>query len=95
MRRRDLERRILVRRQHARQLVNPLVPRLVAPVIIQPQEPALQQVRAQRLDLRVAELRGAGVFHADIRALIELGVGEPDDDVVQLRRWGPCSRASW
>ena len=81
---------ILRRRQHPRELRHPVAPRARAPVVVHPHEAALQQVRAQPLDLRLGERGGADVLHVQVRALKQGVVGEPHDDVVGRAVASPC-----
>jgi hypothetical protein len=62
--------------------VQPLFECGVTPVVVNPEEAALQQVRPQSHDFGVGELRGPGVLHADVRHLQQFGVCEVHDDVL-------------
>src|SRR5262245_16583346 len=64
--------------------MQPLVPRRITPVVVHPQEAALQQIGAQPFDLRVGELRSAPILDADIWTLIEVWIGESNHEVVRL-----------
>ena len=73
-----------MRRQHASDLLRPLLPGGRAPEIVDPQEPALFQIRAEVLHLLVRQARRAHIFHEEHVAAGEQRIGQPDDDVVGL-----------
>jgi len=81
---RDVEDRVLVRRQHAADLVDPLIPRLRTPEIVDVEKAPLQQVGTKLLDLFIAEARRAHVFHEQDRAVVEQRIVEAQHDVVRL-----------
>src|SRR5262249_20676753 len=64
---RDVLDRILVRRQHTPDLVLPLIPRPRAPEVVDDDEAALLEIRAQAVDLIVAEADDARVLHVQDR----------------------------
>src|SRR4030095_3959835 len=80
----DVDQRILGWRKHAIELVQPLVPRRIAPVVVHPEETALEQIGAQPFDLRVGQLRSAPVLDADVWALIQVWIGESNHEGVRF-----------
>ena len=75
--------RVLRRRQHARELRQPVLHGVAAPVVVYPEEAALQQERAQPLHFRFGQRRGADVFHVQVGALIEEVLGEAHDEMLR------------
>ena len=69
---------IFVRRQHAADLVVPLLAGARAPVVRGEDEAALLEILAQPHDFLVREARGAAVFDEDVRTLEEVGIGGAD-----------------
>src|SRR6185295_5653508 len=78
MRRRQLDDRILLGRQHAADLLVPLLTSPRAPVVGREDEAALLEILAQLDHLIVGEARGAAVFDEDVRTLEERRVGGGD-----------------
>jgi hypothetical protein len=89
---RQVLRGVLRRRQRLADLLRPHFPGVLAPEVIGPEKAALQQVIAQRLRLRVVEIRGADFRHHDERTLVERRIGEPDHDVLWILRSGEADR---
>src|SRR5688572_12879881 len=79
---RDVDNRKL--RQHARDLIGPLIPRGCAPEVVHPEEPALQQVLPQALYLRLRERGSTDVRTNQDRTLEQLVVAELHDPVVEI-----------
>ena len=75
---------VLGRRQHAADLRLPVLPRGGAPEVVDPEEPALEQVVPELGDLRAAQPDGARVGGHDERAVEQLAVGERHHPVVRL-----------
>ena len=73
---RELDDRILRRRQHLANLALPDLPRVAAPEIVGPEEAALQQVVAQVAPTSSsAKIGGPDFRHHDERALEQLVIG--------------------
>ncbi len=69
-------------RQDFAQLAEPVIPRVASPRVVGPEEAALLQIRAKRLDFLRREERAAVIRHHEERALEQLGLGRLNDDVV-------------
>ena len=81
--------RVFRRRQRAANLRIELLLRRCAPVVGDKDKSALQQVIMERPDFLAAEIRRAGVFQNHPRALEQLGIGEPDRDVIGIAQLRP------
>ena len=64
--------------------LDPVFPLLRAPVIVDPEESALQQIFAEAGDFLLRQFRGAHVFHVKRLAVEQIVVGEPDRQVIGL-----------
>src|SRR4029450_7616064 len=71
-------------RKHAIELVQPLVPRRITPVVVHPEETAFEQIGAQPFDLRVGQLGSAPVLDADVWGLMRVWIGEWHHEVVRF-----------
>ena len=73
MRQRNIEDGILLRIEHAADLFRPLIPRPLAPEIVDVEKTTLDEVFMETLDLGVAQAHHADVLHLDPRT-VEQGV---------------------
>src|SRR4029453_5603809 len=80
----QIEDRILLRRQHAGDLLHPVVPFRVAPEVVDPEEAAFQQVVTEAGYLLLGELGCSHVLHVQVRTVEEIVVGQPEREVIWL-----------
>src|SRR5258708_20375266 len=81
---RQVDDRILAGRQHLPDLFGKLLPRQRSPVIVDGDEAALLEIRAEPFDFRIGKARRARVFEMQHRAAEQQRVVEAQDDVVGL-----------
>ena len=81
---RHLRQREVRRGQRFPDFVLPVIERVVAPEIIGPQKPAVEQVIAQVRRFFDAEVRAARLRHHEERTVIDLGIGQPVDAVIEV-----------
>ena len=81
---REVANRILGRRQYLAELGGEMFPGIAAPEVICPKKSTLQQIVAQAFRIFRSEVSAANLRHHDERALIELRIREPDDQMVGL-----------
>ena len=82
---REVDDRIVLRRQHLANLHLPLVPLIAPPEVIRPEEPAFQDELAKLRRLLVIEPCAAGRGHQHERTLKEGVIGGTDEQWVRLR----------
>jgi len=70
--------------QRLAKLRHPVVPRVAAPEVVDPQEAALVEIEAQRLGVLIADERATHLRRHHERAVEELGIGEANQQMVRL-----------
>ena len=81
---RQIDDRVLAGRKDLADLRRPDAPRIAAPEVVHPQEPAFQQVLAEPRGLALVEVHRSNLGHHHERALKQRVVGEPDEQMVRL-----------
>jgi hypothetical protein len=81
---RQVDDRILRRRQHLRELAHPPFPCIAAPEVVGPQEAAFEQVLAEPRGFLLIEERGSDLGHHDERTPEHRIVGETNEQRVGL-----------